>query len=209
MAADGPQIDHLVWGTKVLEAEVRRFAALTGVRAAAGGRHAGRGTHNALMSLGRGTYLELIAADPDDDGTSPFRAAIDTMRESRLLTFAAASGRLDELQRIGETLGLTTTGVFSMGRVTPQGQRLDWRLLTFSDHAFGPAMPFFIDWGDSVHPSTVTPGGCTLASLRARSPRAAELRAVYEAFGLQVDVEEGDTLLRAELDTPNGRVVLT
>ena len=58
------QIDHLVIGVAELDAGVRQFEELTGIRPAFGGEHPDLGTHNALISLGDRTYLELLAPRP-------------------------------------------------------------------------------------------------------------------------------------------------
>ena len=49
-------IDHLVFAAPDLDRAVDDLAARFGVRASAGGKHTGRGTHNALLSLGPATY---------------------------------------------------------------------------------------------------------------------------------------------------------
>src|SRR5215472_13980875 len=63
------QVDHLVYGVADLDSAARDLAAKLGVEPVAGGRHVNRGTHNALLGLGGGSYLEVIAADP---GQAPF-----------------------------------------------------------------------------------------------------------------------------------------
>ena len=52
---------HLVVGVRSLPEGIAEFEQLTGIKAAVGGKHPGRGTENALVSLGEGRYLEIIA----------------------------------------------------------------------------------------------------------------------------------------------------
>ena len=91
-----PPVDHLVWGGRRLDEEIARLEAWTGVRAAPGGRHPGEGTHNALIGLGPGRYLELIAPDPE--ATAPARPrwfGLDTLAAPGLVAWAAKATDLE------------------------------------------------------------------------------------------------------------------
>src|SRR4051794_18090039 len=58
------RIDHVGLGIGDLDRGIAQVTELTGVKPARGGAHPGGGTHNALLSLGEGTYLEILAPVP-------------------------------------------------------------------------------------------------------------------------------------------------
>src|SRR5690349_1003202 len=81
-----PRVDHLVWATPDLNRGIDQIENLLGVRPTFGGRHLGRGTHNALLALGNDVYLEIIAPDPEQpDPPTPRAFGVDGVTEPRLV----------------------------------------------------------------------------------------------------------------------------
>jgi hypothetical protein len=58
------RFDHLVVAARELAVGVAWVESRLGVPMGAGGRHDVMGTHNRLLSLGPGRFLEVIAIDP-------------------------------------------------------------------------------------------------------------------------------------------------
>lgn len=208
-------IDHLVYGAPELTSAVSCLENLLGVTAAAGGRHEGRGTHNALLALGEDTYLEVIAPDPlqpAPSGPRPF--GLDHLAERRLVTFAVhvasrpagpdhqnASRRLERWRRRALDRGYDPGPVKTGGRRRLDGTELSWRLCQHTELPFGGAVPFLIDWG----PAT----GCRLLELEVGHPQPAAVRAALRALDVAVPVRSSPApRLQATLTTPRGRVLL-
>src|SRR5262245_41617877 len=98
------QIDHLILGIGDLEHGVAEVEQNTGVRPGCGRGHPGRGTHNALASLGDGQYLEILAPTK----TAPSSPAIDEFRRIERLTpagWAVATTDIDATARFLKAAG--------------------------------------------------------------------------------------------------------
>lgn len=207
-------IDHILWAVPDLDQGIALFEQLTGVRPAPGGSHPGRGTRNALASFGNNQYIELLAPDPAQDLSAlppqSFGATALALPAPALFTFCVASPDMAALEASAKRLGLPFQGPNASSRLQPDCSTLHWRLGYTEGTRFGRCAPFYIDWQDSVHPSTVVPGGLSLRDFEVLHPEATELGAMFEGLGLAVTVRRADRPgLRAVLGTPAGEVVLT
>lgn len=204
-------LDHLVYAVPDLSAAVDDLARLTGVTPVPGGRHARFGTHNALMSLGDGSYLEVIAVDPEastPDVPRPF--GLDSLTVPRLNAWAFRSGDLARVIELGRDHGVELGSAVELSRDQPDGSRLRWEL-TVPDGGIGTDLvPFFIDWGDSPHPSGTAPRGVRLTSLVAGHPDPEWFIGLLESFGLHYPViRAARPALQAMLAAPAGKLLLT
>jgi hypothetical protein len=205
-----PPVDHLVWGAADLEREIDRFEKLVGVRPTPGGRHPGEGTRNALLGLGPGMYLELIAPDPyQSHRRQPRWFGLDSLVSPRLITWAAKATALDHLAASARDAGVPIGEIRAGRRELSDGRVLSWRLTSPEMRGGDGIVPFLIDWGDSPHPSDTAPGGALLVGLRAEHPAPDVITDQLRYLGLELQVSSGPApVLIATLETPRGTVVL-
>jgi glyoxalase-like protein len=218
--ADMPMVDakdafdHILVGSPNLEEAIAWFEKSTGVRPIVGGRHPGRGTRNALASLGRPHYLELIAPDPQQTKTDTewLTERVNKLRAlpgPTAFNWAAATHDMAATRAAVERARLKSFGPAPGSRKRPDGRVLEWSSLTLADDDNG-LIPFFIQWSpQSLHPSEDSPQGCTLKSLQLISPDPKKLDATLRALGLRADVRQGTVLrLAVSLNTPKGALDL-
>lgn len=196
------ELDHLAVSAADLAVGTARIEDLFGVRLAPGGKHPDMGTHNRLLSLGPGLYLEVIAIDaaaPPPDRPRWFD--LDNFDgPPRLTTWIVRCDRLEAaLADAPEGTGLPM-----------QLQRGDfrWRMAVpeLGQLPLGGLAPALIEWQGDAHPADRLPdAGVRLTRLVVSHPR---IREVPHLDDPRVVLSEGPPSLRTAFSTPKGEVLL-
>lgn len=201
-------LDHLAVTAETLAAGVAAVEDRLEVRLSPGGRHPAMGTHNALLRLGPGLYLEVIAIDPDAPAPGrPRWFDLDRFAGPPRLTNWIA--RCDDLEAV-----LARAPEGSGQPMALERGNLRWRMAVPADGRlpFDGLFPALIAWQGSAHPAALLPEtGCRLAALELHHPRAEDLR--HALTGLidepRIALHAAPVpALRAVIDTPSGRRVL-
>jgi hypothetical protein len=206
-----PMLDHILLGCSDLDRGIAFVEQRTGVRAAVGGVHPGRGTRNALLSLGERRYLEIIALDPEQDKVPDFAVLLVNLLKSlttpQLVGWAAHPGDVEALAKKLRESGIAIDGPRPGSRARPDGRVLRWKTVTLHDDHDG-ALPFFIEWdAGSAHPSTDAPAGCQLERFTIADPDPRGLAKTCKGLGLTVPIERGEkSQLRARITGPKGKL---
>jgi Glyoxalase-like domain len=201
-------VDHLIYAVPDLPAAVADLEDRFGVRARAGGRHLGLGTHNALLALGPRTYLEIIAADPGQPRPSMQRPfGVDDLTYGQLVGWALACDDIDRAVAEARNHGYDPGEVGDGQRTGPTGAVLRWRAT--GGALAGALVPFLICWGDTEHPAISAPSGLSLTSLRIEHPDPLSLAPVLVALGADIEVTPAAApALVAQLSGPAGSKIL-
>jgi hypothetical protein len=205
-----PMLDHILLGCKDLQRGIDFVAQHTGVRATFGGVHPGRGTQNALLSLGTRRYLEIIAPDPQQHTDNPLAKHLTDLTEPRLVGWAARPGDLQVFANDLGKDGVAAEGPTPGSRKRPDGSVLHWKTLNLKDDA-NQLLPFFIEWSaDSPHPSADAPSGCELLRFELLTPDPAALAKTTAPLNLKAPIAKGSSpQLHAVISGPNGQLDIT
>ncbi len=207
--------DHLAVSAVTLEAGIAWVEERLGVRVPLGGKHAIMNTHNAVMSLGDGVYLEIIAIDPDaGPPASPRWFALDdpSMRD-RL----AAKGPMLAawIVRSSDIAATRTAARVDIGEIRDMSRGdLRWRIGVRPDGSMPMAglHPICIEWPPGPHVSSrMQELGCRFESLTLRSGAPEELRTALAAIGAAglaevMPLKRGATQLEARIRRPDGSI---
>jgi hypothetical protein len=201
-------LDHIILGCNDLDAGVEYVYQRTGVRAAPGGVHPGAGTKNALLSLGRLRYLEIIAPDPLQPASADPRH-VANLKHPALVGWALHRRDLNKFASVLQSDGIESVGPKPGSRARPNGTTLNWASLTLKDDNDG-VLPFFIEWDShSIHPSVDAPTGCRLSDLWITTPNPAELRVLSAKLQLDAQIRQSkEARLAATVVGPKGTLPL-
>ena len=202
--ASAAQIDHIILGIDDLDRGVMAFEAATGVKPVYGGKHPG-GTHNALVSLGEGLYLEILAVQEGVTVQGNF-AGLKSMKTLTPIGWAVSSNDSAQLRKRLSAAGIAVSEPVDGSRITPTGSSLSWQSFLLKENS--AEVPFFIVWSEqTAHPSTTSPGGCKLQQWSVASPRVKDLEQLRQALDLRVEVAEAKAAsMRLSLTCPKAAV---
>lgn len=221
------ELDHLVVAARTLDEGARFVADTLGVDPVAGGAHAAMGTHNRLLGLWGGAYLEIIAIDPQAEGSAgqdpgqrrPRWFALDEpAMQARLADGPFLAHWVVRVPRPKDLARWQSQYPQRIAPVIPMARgELTWRITVPSDGAFpswqgaGDGVnPTLIQWDTPQHPGERLPQtGLAIKALRARHPRAAAVREQLDWLGCAhlIELDESDAeapALAAQIETPAG-----
>jgi len=201
-------LDHILLGSNDLDRGIELLEEATGVRPAVGGVHPGRGTRNALLSLGERRYLEIIAPDPAQSEIVRY-PQLRSMSEPRLIGWAVHPPDIAAVADQLRENKVEFKGPEDGSRKRPDGRVLNWKTINLADDRHG-LLPFFIEWNaDSVHPSKDAPSRCGLAYFEILSADPDELSRTFKRIGLDLPVQRSDKArLHALISGPKGDIKL-
>ena len=211
--SDGPgseslRIDHVIVGVADLDRGMDRFEQLTGVRPIIGGANPRTATRNALVSLGNGRYLELLAPRAD---ASP-SADIDVLRKLEDLTplrWVVSTSQPEVTVRHLRQLGYGISDPLPGSRAKPDGTTLRWVRFRITRPELEQA-PVLINWDSlSLHPSIDSPAGCDLTDLTLVLSSQDPYQRLFDVLAVGIGIGKGDRpRLEVTLSCPKGIVRL-
>ena len=202
------ELDHLAVVCRSVKEGVAAVESSLGVGMSPGGKHVAMGTHNALLSLGPETYLEVISVDPaaSPPGGNRWFNLDNHSGPPQLANWVC---RTDELAGALDAAPVGTGTPMALAR-----GELAWRMAVDETGRlpFDGAMPALIQWDTDAHPCKTLPDvGLRLHSLDVFHPEASSLLEVFPALKTlsSVMVRHGPgKRLVARISTPGGMRVL-
>jgi hypothetical protein len=205
-----PPVDHVT----VAGTDLRRMQAAlkqVGLRTVYGGAHRYGGTEMAIAGFPDGSYLELLALDPNAHPQVAERHpwARFLKGDAGPCAWAVCAEDLDaEMKRL-RLSGIAVAGPTANGRMRPDGVRLQWETAAPGAGAPGSFFPFLIHDVTPRNLRAAPPGappsqqyrGIARVVLAVRNLDTAMVR-YRQAFGLANAIRHADPAFGAELAVP-------
>ena len=208
------RLDHIVIGADQLESGTRWTEARLQSAMDGGGAHPLMSTHNRVMRLSGGPYLEVIAIDPA--APSPGRPrwfTLDDRATKRRLAGGPAAlcwvASVQDIEKSAATCGYDCGRIIEVSRGAFRGR------LTVPDDGSLPEqgiLPSLIEWPDGMHPiANLAETGISLDAIQLTHPDPAYISDCLGRLGLQhlADIAAGDVAIAFRFSSQDGPVTIT
>ena len=200
------QIDHLVYAVPDLELAMDELESRLGIRPVFGGQHLSKGTKNALLNLGNGAYLELLAIDKTNlEAPLPRWMGIDLVHSSTMVRWALKTDQIEVVSSIlsahRSDLGKVETGE----RQKANGDFLRWQMSLPAASPMVDIIPFYVDWSkSSSHPCQDLTEACSIRDIQLSHPTPNELNQLFNELELDLQIRSGQPEIRVAIESPKG-----
>ncbi len=197
-------LDHVAIAATDLAAGAAAGEAALGVPLLPGGQHLRDGTHNRLLGLGEGLYLEVIARDPGLIPEGPRWFGLDR--------FAGPPRPANWICAVPDLDAALAAAPASAGRARELSRGdLRWRIAVPDDGSlpWDGAFPTLIEWPAGITPpgQSLPDSGVRLTGWEVHHPEAGAIAARLPVIG-KVSFHPGPARFVARFDTPRGPVAL-
>ncbi|MBT29193.1 MAG: hypothetical protein CMO01_05985 [Thalassobius sp.] len=201
------KIDHIILAINALDLGIEKFEELTGLHAEYGGDHSNSFTHNAIVSLNKHTYIEILAPKKGLDSIPDF---FKDFHELKPIGFAISISEIELLEKSLKNLGFSTQGVEDWSRKKTNGDKLKWKLLQVEKPDIN-VNPFFIKWSEETgHPTSEINVYTKLEELELITPFNIEINQILASINSKVDlleIKDGNIAqVILSIQSPKGRI---
>jgi hypothetical protein len=208
------ELDHIVLAAFSLEEGLAYAEEALGLSVPPGGKHAFMGTHNHLLKLSGGSYLEVIAID--SDAPAPPRSRWFNLDDGAFRNSLIGNPRIVHWLLKTRTIETMVQAVPYATQAIINGKRgdLTWKITISPDGAmpFDGAFPSFIEWPEGPHVSErMDEKGCSLSRFTVKHPQAETIRRSLTPYFTdgRVHFEPSEHIaFAAVIETPRGTVTL-
>jgi hypothetical protein len=215
-AAAALTVDHVTVAGKDLKTMVANLSAV-GLKCEYGGAHSNHATEMALSSFPDGSYLELIALQPNADPKAVASHVWSKQIENNAGPCAWAVRAPDiaaEIDRL-KALGIPASAPRRNGRKRPDGKQLEWETAQIGNEPNGTFFPFMIRdltprrerASPGGNPTTKDFNGVAKVVIAVRDLQASIDR-YRKAYGLPPPIKQVDATFGAHLASFGGTPVV-
>jgi hypothetical protein len=207
----GRKIDHIVYSVLDLDQAMDHIESQLGVRPVFGGYHKTQGTKNALLNLGEGCYLEILAVDEHNAKIkSPRWMGIDLITKSRITRWALKSEDIDLDSKVLNAHNDKMGTIYQGSRKTTTGETLAWKMILPLSSPDIELIPFMVDWSESAfHPTEKLQEGCSLKEISLAGSAADKSNQVFNELSISNNISNTiNTTISITIEGPNGLIIL-